>query len=92
MPRFLQVKGRPGRLVADPHSLLSGLRRYVGQQMLHDAPDGTKFAARHAAVEQVVLAHPDIERAAKAGDLELLGSVEAATVDEATRAFARRGE
>lgn len=92
MPRYLKVKGKPGRLVADPHSLLSGLRRYVGQHMLPEAPEGTKFAARHVAVEHVVLAHADIERACKAGDLELLGAVEAPSADEAARALSRRGE
>ena len=88
MPRFMKIKGKAGVLVSDPHAIAAGIRRYVGQERIADPPTGATFAQMHAPIEQVVRWHVDLVSAGKAGDLDVLGVVEANDAEAAAKAFA----
>ena len=92
MPRYLKVRGKPGVLVegVDVPQLAhahTAPRPYVGQAMRPNAHEIKEHAERYEPREQVVLddAEHHLRRAAKDGDLELLGECVASDLAEATK-------
>jgi hypothetical protein len=108
LARYLLVRGVPGRLVANPH-VPAHARRFLGKM-----PNGVFWDAgpvdpetgqprwpAAVPVEEVVLDHPDIHKAANGsrgdlttpskrgpasqGDIEILGKITACSIEEARK-------
>lgn len=88
LQRFVKVRGKPGRPVANPFAIGNSPPRFAGKQ-LDPALDGEhKFLDRYRDVEEILPAHQHLLMAIKDGELEQLGLCEARDFEDAARKMA----
>jgi hypothetical protein len=95
MPRFLLFKSGPDALVANPHAIGVNPPRFAGRRM-RDVPPSPKVRPEdehpnlvdfYEPCEEVLIDHPHLRDAAKAGDGEILCVVTARTRADADKQF-----
>ena len=95
MSRYILFKSSPDALVSNPHALGVNPPRFAGRR-LRDVPPSPKVLAEdehpslvdfYEPCEEVLLDHPHLRDAAKAGDGEILCVVTARTRADADKQF-----